>query len=247
MNAIPPPRIAEVAGLRAELWDAGYRPIPIYNHDAAGIEAAGRGKRPKGNAWEMAARRDPPHPATASPDSDALNTGILCDGLRPIDLDVEDGPAVAKLRALAFATLGEAPTRSRHNSPRCLLLYCAAEGEPVKRVLAGGLGKIEVLGRGQQFVAFGRHPTGAPLLWHPEAPTATTSDTLPRVTEAQITAFLAAAAEMIGAEQKAARDTAFGGAFPHTPSAHGPSGYGGISGPSRARAPAMGSATRCGR
>ena len=212
-----------VAALRSELWDAGYRPVAVYGHDVARLAEKDRGKRPKGNGWELRARQDPPEAAEAEPDADALNTGILCDGLRPIDLDVEDGPAVAKLRALAFATLGEAPTRTRHNSSRCLLLYAAAEGEPAKRVLAGGLGKIEVLGRGQQFVAFGRHPTGAPLLWHPEAPTATTTDTLPRVTEAQITAFLAAAAEMIGAEQKAARDTALGGAFPHTPSMHGPS------------------------
>ena len=60
--------------------------------------------------------------------------------------------------------------RTRANSPRCLIIYRAAEGKPPKRKLTGKLGKIEVLGAGQQFVAFGIHLSGATLEWFPEAP-----------------------------------------------------------------------------
>ena len=207
---------------RAELWDAGFRPVAVYSHDAARLPPDHRGKRPKGDAWQERARRTPPEAAEADAELDAMNTGVLCDGLRAVDIDVEDAAAVAKLRALAFTLLGEAPARTRGNSARALLLYAAAQGEPPKRVLAGELGKIEVLGHGQQFVALGRHPTGAPLVWSPEAPTTIARNTLPHVTEAQITAFLTAAGEVIGAEQKAARDMAGAGTLPHTPSVNGP-------------------------
>ena len=59
--------------------------------------------------------------------------------------------------------------RTRENSARCLLVYRAAEGLPRKRRLVGASHtddhacKIEVLGKGQQFVAYGRHPSGVEL------------------------------------------------------------------------------------
>ena len=210
-----------VVALRAELWDAGYRPLAVYGHDVQRVASKDRGKRPKGDDWQLRARLDPPEAAEATAELDALNTGILCDGLRALDLDVDDADLVARLRALAFETLGEAPMRSRDNSPRCLLLYGATEGEPTKRVLAGKLGKVEVLGRGQQFVGFGFHPSGAVLRWHPMAPTAFTREALPAITEAQVTAFLAAAAQIIGADEKASRAAGGDTMFPHTASAHG--------------------------
>src|SRR5208282_3355759 len=100
----------------------------------------------------------------------ALNTGIWCSGLRAIDIDV-DNPTLAKAcQSAAVEMLGEAPIRIRSGSPRCTILYRAAEGEPPKRTLPGTLRKVEVLGRGQQFVAFGRHYTGSELEWFPDPP-----------------------------------------------------------------------------
>ena len=223
MNAISPPRLEPdiVAAQRAELWDAGYRPLAVYGHDLQRIAVKDRGKRPKGDDWQLRARRNPPEAVDAPAEPDALNTGILCDGLRALDLDVDDPAVVSHLRALAFNTLGEAPIRTRDNSPRCLILYAAAEGEPSKRTLAGTVGKVEVLGRGQQFVGFGFHPSGALLRWHPEAPITFARDTLPVITEQQVTAFLSAAASVIGADERATRTAASDGVFPHSPSPHG--------------------------
>ena len=210
-----------VVAQRAELWDAGYRPLAVYSHDVQRVAVKDRGKRPKGDDWQLRARRDPPEAVEAPADLEALNTGVLCDGLRALDLDIDDPALVARLRALAISMLGDAPVRSRDNSPRCLLLYAADEGEPVKRVLSGTLGKVEVLGRGQQFVGFGFHPSGAVLRWHPEAPTTFTRDTLPTITEAQVSAFLTAAASIIGADDRAARASAEDNLFPRTPSSQG--------------------------
>lgn len=70
--------------------------------------------------------------------------------------------------------------RVRDNSPCRLLPYRAAEGEPPKRRIAGRHGKVEVLGRGQQFMAYGRHPSGAELCWMPEPLHSRTQSTQPR-------------------------------------------------------------------
>jgi hypothetical protein len=194
--------IASVSDLRAELWDAGFRPVPVFNADA---RVTSPGKQPLGKEWQVAARRDPPFCATSAAVEHALNTGILADGLRPIDLDIDDPDMARRCRALALSTLGDAPTRTRQGSSRVLLLYRAADGEPVKRALTGrkhteALGcKIEVLGHGQQFVAFGRHPSGADLAWVPEAPGHELREALPTVTEAQIQAFLEGCAPILDA------------------------------------------------
>jgi hypothetical protein len=167
------PDIATVASLRARLWDAGFRPVPVLTKD----------KAPLGRDWLNRARQDPPDCLRFSPVPHALNTGILCDGLRAIDIDVDDPAVAARCRALIIHHLGEAPLRSRQNSPRCLLLYRAPEGAPSKLVLAGKAGKIEVLGKGQQFVAFGLHTSGAELEWFPDAPGSELRDALPAASE----------------------------------------------------------------
>jgi len=183
--------LAHVAALRAQLWDAGFRPVALVTGD----------KMPRIQNWQERARRDPPVDAVEAPRSDHLNTGILCDGLRVLDLDIDDASLVSRVKAMALDMLGaDAPIRTRANSPRCALVYRAADGEPMKRSIAGTLGKIEVLGCGQVLHAFGRHPSGAHLTWHPEPPGQAMLDSLPAATEDQISAFLAAAAPLIGAE-----------------------------------------------
>ena len=174
----------------------------MLNYDAA---VSDPGKQPLGNNWQINARRDPPLCATSPAVKHALNTGILADGLRPIDLDIDDPEKARRCRALAISILGDAPTRTRQGSPRSLMLYRAAAGEPVKRTLTGRghtkeLGcKIEVLGHGQQFVAFGRHPNGADLEWYPEPPGGELREALPAVGEDDIQAFLEACAPLLDA------------------------------------------------
>ena len=194
--------VPAVEGLRAKLWDAGFRPIPVFNYNTS---VTSPGKQPLGDKWQVDARRDPPSCVNLPAVPVATNTGILCDGLRPIDLDIDDPVIAHHCRALAISMLGEAPTRTRRGSSRSLVLYRAAEGEPIKRSLTGHSHtkeygcKIEILGRGQQFVAFGQHHTGVDLEWFPDAPGQEFREALPVVTEDQIQAFLEACAPMLDA------------------------------------------------
>ena len=194
----------QARALREELYDAGFRPVAISNPDADHPSA---GKAPFGHDWTNRARLDPPE-ALRLLRMDALNTGVLCDGLRALDIDVDDVALVQRVRATAVMAWGEAPMRVRDNSPRCLLLYRAAEGEPPKRQLAGKHGKVEVLGRGQQFVAYGRHPSGAELRWMPEPPHLVPREQLPAVTEEQITQFFVTVAPMLEAAGEKASGSA---------------------------------------
>lgn len=199
MNAIDPCLSVQV--LRGKLWSNGYRPVGVYGVDQ---DCRSPGKQPEGCAWQDRARQNPPEAAVQPATPDALNTGLLCDGLRAIDVDVDDVALAADVRCLAALTLGETIVRTRTNTGRCLLVYRAAGGGPRKRALNGLSGKIEVLGRGQQFVAFGMHPSGVPLDWPGGSPESAPLRNLPSVTEDQITDFLTAAAKIIGAEAKPA-------------------------------------------
>jgi putative DNA primase/helicase len=189
--------IGSVSFLRRQVWHAGFRPVPVFNHDA---NVDSPGKQPLGRDWHQAALKDPPFCATSPAVPHALNTGILCNGLGVIDIDVDLREVAAKIRAIAFETFGEAPMRYRDNSPRVLIPYRAAQGEPPKRSVVGpNKQKVEVLGHGQQFVAFGVHPSGAELKWMPQAPGEVSFASLPAITEAAVTEFLNRVAPIIGA------------------------------------------------
>jgi hypothetical protein len=131
------PSVADVAALRRRLWAAGFRPVPVVTG----------AKRTIDSEWPVAARQDPPAAAVLPPARGLLNTGILCDGLRVVDIDVDDPQNAACVHELAVGMLGQAPTRSRTNSPRVALLYRAAEGEPRKRWVGSPPAKVEVLGK----------------------------------------------------------------------------------------------------
>lgn len=196
--------IETVAALRAQLYDAGFRPVPVLNADHA--DPALAGKAPLGRDWGNRARQDPPECLRFAPVPHALNTGILTDGLRAFDLDIDDPEIAARCRSLVVQRFGEAPIRMRRNSCRCLILYRAATGTPSKVVITGAEHtkthgrKIEVLGKGQQFVAFGAHPSGAELEWFPDAPGQELLASLPAVTEEDVLEMLERLAPIIGAD-----------------------------------------------
>jgi hypothetical protein len=197
----PDDLLRSVASLREKLWDAGFRPVAVYTAAAGRRLHHGKpGKHPFGIGWQNAARRNPPATVIDRPNFDATNTGILGDGLRAVDIDSDDQAAAARCVELARKTLGAAPTLYRSNSPRRLLLYRAAVGEPPKRKIKGSRGEIEVLGRGQQFVAFGDHESGAVLQWEGDAPGSVSREAAPAVTEDQITAYFEAVNAIIGCE-----------------------------------------------
>jgi hypothetical protein len=184
-----------VRELREDLWRRGYRPIAVYGPDS-GVEKAG--KRPKGLDWLDRARRDPPDAVQVEPEASALNTGILCDGLIAIDIDVDDPVVAVKVRTIIVDMLGNAPCRTRSNSPRSLFLFRASVGEPESTRIQSSNGLVELLGRNKQFVAYGTHPTGAALEWENVGPADIDRDELPAVTEEQITALLDALRGVLG-------------------------------------------------
>ena len=194
----------EVFALRGKLWSNGFRPVAVYSYDAShwsGTPIPNRGKRPQGDNWPERARTNPPEATTAQPSLEASNTGILCDGLIGLDLDIDDPAIVAQVHSAALHFLGNAPMRVRSDSARVLMLYRASEGEPAKRVIKGTHGKVELLGFGQQCVAFGIHPSGVPYTWPQGSPAEFGRDALTAVTEEALMAFLCAVAPLVGAEQ----------------------------------------------
>ena len=155
------PDLAAIANLRAKAWANGWRPLPVLSHDHPDREHAG--KKPLGKEWEKRARQNPPECTTLPAVKHAANTGLLCDGHRTLDIDIDDPSLADTVQKIAFQMFGGTICRTRDNSGRRSLPYRAAEGSPKKRTLVGTLGAIEVLGHGQQFVAFGTHPSGADL------------------------------------------------------------------------------------
>jgi hypothetical protein len=183
------PEQQQVVELRQRLWRNGFRPVPCLTND----------KVPLGRDWPERARQNPPECLRFDPVPHALNTGVLADALRLIDIDIDD-PGLAEMAAdLVAQTLGDAPTRFRCNSPRRCFAYRAAVGEPAKRSIVGPHGKVEILGRGQQCLAFGRHPSGVELEWTLSPADQITLADLPIASEDQITVLLEALAPLIGA------------------------------------------------
>lgn len=198
-----PSKQDEVLALRCKLWQNGFRPVSVYSPGAVewtGQNVANAGKRPNCKNWHEAALASVPDACTARPTVDALNTGILCDGLVALDLDIDDSALAQQVIRTAVHILGNAPIRTRSDCARVLTLYRASEGEPSKRSIVGASGKIEALGKGQQFVAFGLHPSGAAYTWLQGSPAEFHRDSLTAVTADALQAFLCAVAHLVGAD-----------------------------------------------
>ncbi|MGL4296930.1 MAG: bifunctional DNA primase/polymerase [Aestuariivirga sp.] len=203
---------SETDELRRALWEAGYRPVAVKTNN----------KAPLGDAWQLRARATPPEAVARPAMAKALNTGILCDGLRAIDIDIEDEALATACEELIAGLIGMGPVRTRGGGKR-LIVYRAAEGEPVKRWVAGPGGKVEVLGKGQQFVAYGRHPSGSNYEWRDgqDLVRVPLSDIL-YVSEDEITAVLNECAVLIGGKTEAQREAEKAAPLPLPVAAAGP-------------------------
>jgi hypothetical protein len=148
----PLPVAGTFANLALRLADLGYSPIPLH------------GKRPFQNGWQH--RRDPDLEWIAGQVSEcsAHNLGIVCGRLVAVDVDVLDPDLAYEVDALAVARLGDAPLRIGR-WPKRLRVYRISE--PVGYMAAGCEGaRVEILGEGRQFAAYGIHPdTGQPYVW----------------------------------------------------------------------------------
>jgi hypothetical protein len=185
------PEIAAVRDLRHALWAAGFRPVPVLTNEKKPSPSTG---------WPERARQDPPESVRFNPVAHVMNTGLLMDALRGVDIDIDDAGLADVIHTIAIELLGaDPPIRYRDSSPRRLLLYRAAEGSPPTRSVKGPKGGAQVLGKGSHALSFGIHPDGAELRWIRKPGEINRADLTP-VTEEQVTAFLRRAAELLGAE-----------------------------------------------
>lgn len=90
------------------------------------------------------------------------NTSLRCHKLAAIDVDVDDQLLANAIVAMTRIEFGNSPFERIGQAPRTMLVYRAGSDNIRKRVVKfrykNTLHKIEVLGRGQQFVASGIHP-----------------------------------------------------------------------------------------
>src|SRR4051794_3171369 len=197
----------------------GYPPVPILRPDAPGaVERNGKvvrkspGKEPHNALW--ARKERDVYGATARTVegwsrlrdiADHPGLGLACGRAAAADVDVYDRELADAIEALAVEFLGTTPLRRIGQPPKRLLLY-RVEGDPLPKaqtpeLLKGDLrAKVEVLGRGQQFVAFGVHPvTGLPFAWDDGTPETTPLAELPAVTRDQVEFFVAEAEHLLRA------------------------------------------------
>lgn len=153
------------------LTELGYRPIALA------------GKRPKHAGW-----RDCPLWDAAD---DGSNIGILTGRVVALDVDIDDVGIAAFVEEAVVSRWGLIPCRVGR-APRRMFIFRTDDATfpKVTRNLSakGKQCRVEVLGTGQQFAAFGMHPdTGRPYTW--PTPLAAISR-LPCVSRVQMQEFL---------------------------------------------------------
>jgi len=143
---------------------------------------------------------------------DAKNTGLRTGILSAIDIDIRDAAHAEQVASLADKLLGETPLR-RVGSKGVMLCYW--NKTPIRKVTIATepkakdefADKVEVLGTGLQFVAFGIHPeTKQPFRWigktdfdEEATPLIVPLDSLPVVMPEKIFEFADKCATLLGA------------------------------------------------
>lgn len=202
-----------LADLRRSLMSKGYRYVPV------------QGKRPAGTGWQNF-RQDPGQvEGIIRKYPDHSNTGLLTGDVVAIDIDAADAVTAEKLisRLMDIPGATQAPCRTGR-APKCLFAFRATEprekmSTPVY-IVNGHKCQVEVLGKGQQFVAFGVHPeTGNPYTWTGGEPSTMPLADLPEISPEQVDAFLSDATSILAADGTPERQptqrrhTASGGSF----------------------------------
>jgi hypothetical protein len=195
-----------LAELRRGLIANGYRPVPV------------NGKRPRIKGWPNLKMQEAQVDGYIRKYDDHTNTGIICGTIVAIDIDVPDPATAEKLIAhlMDAPAAMQAPCRTG-KAPKCLFLFRAAVPSTKRSTGRYAINDqeclVEVLGVGQQFVAYGEHPdTGASYTWQNGEPLTVPLATLPEIAAADIDAFLTDAEAILAAagspiKKAAAHDT----------------------------------------
>ncbi|WP_238547862.1 bifunctional DNA primase/polymerase [Meridianimarinicoccus roseus] len=185
------------ADIAEQLHDNGYAPLPIRPGT----------KAPAPSRWSSVTI-DPAQVARWCEAYPRLGVGMRTGELVGLDIDILDPDQAHHVQAAALARFGETLIRVGQ-WPKRLLLYRTAE--PFAKMSVPG---IEVLGAGQQLVAFGIHPrTCAPYAWVTgETPLEVPLDDLPVVDATAMAAFLGEMGavqppQLSGSKQRRSGDT----------------------------------------
>lgn len=177
--------------IRLTLVENGYLPIPV------------NGKRPRIAGWSKIVANPAAISSWERGFADHLNTGILAGHAVAIDVDVMDARMASRLADLVRALPGgeKAPCRVGL-APKALFLFRA--NEPREKastpayIVDGKKCQVEVLGKGQQFVAFGMHPeTAKPYEWIGASPIDVKLEDLPIIEPDDLDRLLSAAKKML--------------------------------------------------
>lgn len=178
MSEINRTRVPGLAWYGAALLRNGYPIIPItppdyrVPRDAEDAQALkGLGKRPSISNWQNL-RTTPEILQTWLANGRSENgVGILTAYCPAIDLDIYDEVICEQLSLIVDRIAGEAPVR-QGLAPKRLHLFRASR--PFNKITSASFqvpgttrpSRVEILGDGQQFVAFGEHPeTRSPYSW----------------------------------------------------------------------------------
>lgn len=182
-----------MARFGARLVDNGYPVIPIQ----PGTKKPGRFQR---GAWgEYAGWNRHCDRATTLQEVEVWSQwpdcgiGIAGGAIAAVDIDVGDAEIAAAIDQLARDRLGDTPALRIGRAPKRLLVYRTEA--PFKGIRCS---PIEVLCRGQQFVAYAIHPdTYRPYDWPEESLVDLSLGSLPAICEEQARAFVADALELL--------------------------------------------------
>ncbi len=171
------------AQMAARLLDNGYEPLPILPGT----------KRPAPSRWS-GVTIDAAQVDDWSQTFGSAGIGLRTGHLVAVDVDLDDPGLAHDVAAHAEDILGQTLVRIGR-WPRRLLIYRTLE--PMRKMAVPG---VEILGSGQQFVAFALQPgTGKPYEWVTgETPCDVALDQLPLVDDAALQRFLAFAAAKTG-------------------------------------------------
>ena len=181
---------------RLAMLGGGWQPIAV--HAPWSPYAHSPGKQPVKRWGETPAERDWRRGHTEAQlvhvTAISSNTGVLCDGLRVFDLDIDDPEVSAAVNAILVPFLPAGGlVRQRQGSPRIATIL-RAEGCPRKLIVAGECGKVEILGAGQQVLVHGAHPSGGGWYFDGPAPWDIPIADLPTISEKIVSEALQAIA-----------------------------------------------------
>jgi RecA-family ATPase len=174
---------------RIQLLRGGYTPIPA------------NGKRPAPDGWQKYQPSEAEINTWTKLYPRAVNTGILTRDNPAVDIDVLDANVAQEIQDILWDTVGD----NGHNlvrfgnKPKRAILFQTTQ--PFPKVATPTFispdqrkHRVEILGDGQQIIAYGTHPdTGTKYTWKSDEPSAVTRDALPHMDAGLAAEFIAKA------------------------------------------------------